>query len=271
MRKFHIFTDLDGTLLGTEDYRYEVNMQLISDLRGKGIGISLNTSKTLSETECWQYKLGLDSPFIIENGAAILFPKNKFELEQLKPHKVESRGRYFCIVLGMKIESLESLYRPYAEKVTSLIHCPQNEAMSLTGLGGSDLQRARTREFTLPLIIPDPSIKQELASVASQIGARLIEGGRFCHLQGNSDKGSSMLIAKKILEESLESELVSISLGDSENDLGMLRAAEYGIYLGSDEKMINECARNNISIENTAAPDGWGKALNKALEHYSVD
>ena len=132
------------------------------------------------------------------------------------------------------------------------------------------MQRARTREFSLPLIIPDPTIKEELASVASQIGARLIEGGRFCHLQGNSDKGSSMLIAKKIIEESRESELISISLGDSENDLGMLRAAEYGIYLGSDQKMVDECARNNISIENTAAPEGWGKALKKALEHYSV-
>ena len=271
MRKFHIFTDLDGTLLGKEDYRYEVNMQLISDLKGKGIGISLNTSKTLSETECWQYKLGLDSLFIIENGAAILFPKNKFELEQLKPHKVESRGSYFCIVLGMKIDSLEFLYRPYAERVTSLIHCSKNEAMSLTGLGGPDLRRARTREFTLPLIIRDPSIKHELASVASQIGARLIEGGRFCHLQGNSDKGSSMLIAKKIIEENLKGKVISISLGDSENDLGMLRAAEYGIYLGSDQKMIDECARNNISLEYTAAPDGWGKALKKALEHYSVD
>ena len=271
MRKFHIFTDLDGTLLGKEDYRYEENVQVISDLKLKGIGVSLNTSKTLSETECWHYKLGLDSPFIIENGAAILFPKNKFELEQLKHHKVESRGRYFCIVLGMKIDLLEDLYRPYAEKVTSLIHCPRNEAESLTGLGGSDLQRARMREFSLPLIIPDPPVKEELASVASQIGARLIEGGRFCHLQGNADKGSSMLIAKKIIEESLESELISISLGDSENDLGMLRAAEYGIYLGSDRKMIDECARNNISHENTAAPDGWGKALKKALEHYSVD
>ena len=72
MRKFHIFTDLDGTLLGKEDYRYEVNVQLISDLKLKGIGVSLNTSKTLSETECWQYKLGLDSPFIVENGAAIV-------------------------------------------------------------------------------------------------------------------------------------------------------------------------------------------------------
>ena len=46
MRKFHIFTDLDGTLLGKEDYRYEVNMQLISDLRGKGIGI-INVSKRI--------------------------------------------------------------------------------------------------------------------------------------------------------------------------------------------------------------------------------
>ena len=152
----------------------------------------------------------MDGPFIIENGAAILFPKNKFELEQLEPYKVESRGKYFCIVLGMQLDSLEDLYRPFAEKVTSLVHCPQKEAMSLTGLGGSDLQRARAREYTLPLIIPDPSIKKELANVASQIGAKLIEGGRFCHLQGSSDKGSSMLIAKKIIEESLESELISI-------------------------------------------------------------
>ena len=64
MRKFHIFTDLDGTLLGKEDYRYEVNMQLISDLKVEGIGVGLNTSKTLSETECWQYKLGLDLSLI---------------------------------------------------------------------------------------------------------------------------------------------------------------------------------------------------------------
>ena len=270
MREFYIFTDLDGTLLGKEDYRYKVNMQLISELKSKGIDVSLNTSKTLSETEYWQYKLGLDSPFIIENGAAILFPKNKFELEELEPYKVESRGEYFCIVLGMQIDSLEDLYRPYAEKVTSLVHCSQNEAMGLTELRGSDLQRARMREYTLPLIIPDPSIKKELASVASQSGAKLIEGGRFCHLQGSSDKGSSMLIVKKIIEEKLEGKLISISLGDSENDLEMLRAAEYGVYLGSDPKMIEECARNNISIESTAAPHGWGKALRKALEHYSV-
>ena len=271
MRKFHIFTDLDGTLLGKEDYRYEVNVQLISELKNKGIGISLNTSKTFSETECWQSKLGLDGPFIIENGAAILFPKNKFELEQLEPYKVESRGKYFCIVLGTQIERLERLYQPYAKKVTSLVHCSLNDAMRLTGLGGSDLQRARMREYTLPLIIPDPSIKEEIAMVASQSGAKLIEGGRFSHLQGGSNKGSSMLIAKKIIEEKLEGELISISLGDSENDLEMLRAAEYGVYLGSDEKMVDECARNNIFIENTAAPDGWVKALKKALEHYSVD
>ena len=80
-----------------------------------------------------------------------------------------------------------------------------------------------------------------------------------------------MLITKKIIEENLKGEVISISLGDSENDLEMLRAAEYGVYLGSDQKMINECARNDISIENTAAPHGWGKALKKALEHYSVD
>jgi mannosyl-3-phosphoglycerate phosphatase len=80
-----------------------------------------------------------------------------------------------------------------------------------------------------------------------------------------------MLIAKKIIEENLKGEVISIALGDSDNDLEMLKAAEYGIYLGSDRNMINESARNNISIENIAAPDGWRKAVKKALEHYSVD
>ena len=72
-----------------------------------------------------------------------------------------------------------------------------------------------------------------------------------------------MLIAKKIIEESLESELISISLGDSENDLEMLRAAEYGIYLGSDRKMINECARNDISMKIQLHPMVGEKRLRK--------
>ena len=74
MKKKHsviIFTDLDGTLLNRDTFKFDEIKDYIKSLVREGIIIIPNTSKTQVEIEDFNKKLDLNLPFISENGSAI--------------------------------------------------------------------------------------------------------------------------------------------------------------------------------------------------------
>ena len=80
MKRYLIFTDLDGTLLDHEDYSYGNNKKLISRIVSNQNEIIFNTSKTFSESTNLLKELNLTNmPFSTENGAVLYFPKNRFK------------------------------------------------------------------------------------------------------------------------------------------------------------------------------------------------
>jgi mannosyl-3-phosphoglycerate phosphatase len=70
-----VFTDLDGTLLDHDSYRGDEAEPDLSLCRRLGVPVILVTSKTRAEINELRFEMGLDSPFISENGGAISFPK----------------------------------------------------------------------------------------------------------------------------------------------------------------------------------------------------
>ena len=72
-RKFSIiiFTDLDGSLLHRDNFKFDEIKEYINSLVDEGIIIIPNTSKTESEIDEFVKELGSELPFISENGSSI--------------------------------------------------------------------------------------------------------------------------------------------------------------------------------------------------------
>ena len=79
MKRYLIFTDLDGTLLNHDNYSFGNNKKLISTIINNKNEIIFNTSKTFSECKKLLKELKLSNmPFSTENGAVLYFPKIRF-------------------------------------------------------------------------------------------------------------------------------------------------------------------------------------------------
>ena len=71
-----IFTDLDGTLLDHDSYRFDEASVMLDYLKMHHIPLIIVTSKTKKEVIRLQKLLEIEAPCIIENGAGILIPRN---------------------------------------------------------------------------------------------------------------------------------------------------------------------------------------------------
>ena len=69
--KVLIFTDLDGSLLHRDTFKFDEIKDYLKELISKGIFIIPNTSKTEKEILQFNYELRANLPFISENGSAI--------------------------------------------------------------------------------------------------------------------------------------------------------------------------------------------------------
>ena len=66
-----IFTDLDGSLLHRDTSKFDTIKNYIKSLVSKGVIIIPNSSKTEKEIEKFNEELGVNLPFISENGSSI--------------------------------------------------------------------------------------------------------------------------------------------------------------------------------------------------------
>lgn len=258
----HIFTDLDGTLLGHDDYAFEPVVPVLRALEAGDVGVSLATSKTLPEVLKWQARLQLQTPFIVENGAAVYFPERGYDLAGLE---VTPHDGWLRVTLGANLEELEVFLSPFRDRVLSLAHCSLADAVRVTDLPTDDAALAQQRSHTLPLIAGDDEVFAEIVAAAPAAGLMTQQGGRFLHVQGDADKGRALELVRIVLDRTRGVAHRTIALGDSGNDIELLRAADVAV-------VMNTHAGHRISLDGDAvirterlAPDGWVEGVREAL------
>jgi mannosyl-3-phosphoglycerate phosphatase len=270
-----VFTDLDGTLLNHEDYSFEAALPLIEELRHKEIPIIPVTSKTRQEVETLINKLGLNAPFVVENGSGIFIPCG---YEGFLISAQEIIGNYVLVNLGCTYKEVRQGLRTVEKNLRRELK-NQNiqlqgfgdlsigEIQSLTNLSSVDAEQAKAREFTEPFIPPEGVPEKILEQVVEDSGFRVLLGGRFYHLLGaRAGKGNAVdWLVKQYQASNSGSEITTIGLGDSPNDLEMLNFVDIPIVVPKKDGVHPKLKDNGWTVAPSPAPEGWAVALKKTL------
>lgn len=259
-----IFTDLDGTLLDHFDYSFTSAQQVIDTLKERNIPIIPNTSKTFSEMLRIQESLKQRSPFIIENGAAVFIPVGYFEQQ---PEGTIVQGEYwvkeFCPKRNVWLELLEGIDEQYKDLFQGFSNLSLEELCNLTGLKPESAEFALNRQYTEPLLWHgDNNKKNEFITHMESLGAHMLQGGRFLHVGGYTDKGLALTWLADIYSKLREIEVETIALGDSHNDNEMLEIANISVQIKSPIHpfpMLNKTENCFRSTE--YGPKGWAECL----------
>lgn len=265
------FTDLDGTLLDSR-YSFDRALPALSLIREKNIPLVLCSSKTRSEIEHWRKKLNNRHPFISENGGGLFMPKHYFK-DYEPGFRILSEGNYYVIKLGaLYIKLRETLAELKNEgfKVKGFGDMNIREVMKLTGLKYADAKRAKEREFDEPFVIQGNSRKiTYLKRRIRNKGFNYTEGELF-HIMGDSDKGRAVGILKTFYSKKYH-DIVTAALGDSPNDIEMLRNVDYPVIVRKENGLYDRRLKiNNIIKADGIGPEGWKKAVVEILDRLGI-
>lgn len=276
-----IFTDLDGTLLDHYSYSFEPARPAIECLRRHHIPLVFNTSKTFAELKVLAAQMDNRQPMIVENGGGVVVPAG----HPLARSLGEGEGSYRRMTLGADrnkiLAALEPLRARYHFRGFNQMEVA--ELIEQTGLSKPAAQMAMEREFSEPLVWLDDH--QRLADFAEELARHslyLLRGGRFVHVVGGSDKGKAMnqladrwraLTQGQNNPSKDQSKIVTIALGDGENDLAMLESADYPIVIRSPVHEPLTVKNSAVRVSGQYGPSGWAEMLLSLLPElgYSTE
>jgi mannosyl-3-phosphoglycerate phosphatase family protein len=272
--KLIVSTDLDGTLLDHYDYSWEAARPALDRLKALGIPVILNTSKTYAEVIALQSALGTREAFAVENGSALYLPMAQFDwIAGDKPvpgiNRVEDHLQIvFGAPRGAIIDFIHRLRQDYGWHFEGFSDWSVKQIIAKTGLDPASAEKAAEKLFSEPIVWNDS--KQNLDQFSERIMHKqfsLLKGGRFYHVQGNTDKSRPLLWMQQHYLESTGHSPKLVSLGDSNNDIEMLKCADYPVCVRSPVGDYPEFNTNKTIIKtNGYGPVGWNEAINDILE-----
>jgi mannosyl-3-phosphoglycerate phosphatase len=211
-------------------------------------------------------ELDLSEPFIIENGGALMIPAGHL-LQQ-----GEIKGACQEIALSTDVAELadwlSSVIEAEGFRLQSMLDMSIQEIMEYTGLEPGEAERAKLRRYTIPLVWKDdPERLDDFAKLVQEQGWRLLKGGRFFHLQGQTDKSHAMQTCIQLYEEQGWGKVISIALGDSANDQGMLEKSDYAVVIPQKYGDYLKLSRKDgVFIASYPGPKGWNEGLLSILK-----
>ena len=257
-----IFTDLDGTLLDHNTYSFDAAREALDRVKEACIPLILCSSKTRAEIEIWREKLNNNDPFISENGGAIFFTETLNCINK----KYIGRDGYRVIELGTPypevVVQFKTLKNEFGNRIRGFSEMGLDEVINLTGLSQREAALAKQREYTEPFVFDgDENEERELEKSIRNLNMNLTKGGRFFHLLGDNDKGKAINIIAEMYKET-HPELKTVALGDSFNDLPMLRAADIPILVQNPGGLYDrQIDLSNLRRAPGSGPIGWNRAL----------
>jgi mannosyl-3-phosphoglycerate phosphatase len=262
-RRLVVFTDLDGTLLDHCSYSFAAAEPALRLLLHKDIPLVLCSSKARSEIEVVRAALRNADPFIVENGGAVFIPAGYFRRGSFSSGKI--RG-YDVVEFGTPytriLEVFERLKELFPGKLRGFHDLTAAEVAGLTGLSVREAELARQREYDEPFLLSDLPVLEAVRETARQSGLSVVRGGRFFHLTGDNDKGKCARFLLRLYADAVEQPVDSIGLGDSANDLPLLRAVGHPVLVQKPGGAYDpSVSLRDLYLAPGEGPVGWRAAI----------
>jgi mannosyl-3-phosphoglycerate phosphatase len=265
-----IFTDMDGTLLDHHSYSFKGAEEALQRLRQHSIPIILTSSKTRTELQALQEKLGLNEPLISENGGGIFIPS---DYAMLDTTKFEKSGDYCSIQFGRPYTYIRKIFETIQTKynIRGFGDMTLEEIMEATGLLKADAFLALQRDFSEPFrFLAEPRL-QELQEEVAGHGLTVTRGGRFYHLMAaGQDKGLAVAETSRLFQARCPDKIVTIGLGDAENDYLMLKVVDIRVLIPKPDGSYENMDLSHLRKAPYPGSKGWGAAILEILDDFQL-
>ncbi|VYU48610.1 Cof-type HAD-IIB family hydrolase [Clostridium tertium] len=264
--------DMDGTLLNSDHEVSERNKETLKKARELGVNVAITTGRLFCSARYYSDLIGINTPVIASNGSYI---KNKYDdiaiLENPMPKDVAIE--IYNIVkkhgLTVNFNSWDTLIREYFIPETHAYYIMNKnlpEEKKVKFLVCEDII-ATLEEFEgnilKGIVIEDRENKDDLWAAKQELkdffGDKLhvVSSGdnNFEVMMGNSSKGNAVAHLAKTL--GIKPDEV-MCIGDSENDISMIKYAGIGVAMGNALDIVKEVADYITDTNNNS---GVGKAI----------
>jgi mannosyl-3-phosphoglycerate phosphatase len=254
------FTDLDGTLLDTRTYSFEAARPALDLLRSKGIPLVICTSKTRAEVELWRTRLGIEHPFIVENGGAVYIPKGYFPFKI--PNAIQ-RNNCFVLEFGTPYQKLVATLKQLSHESGcqtlgfSDMTVAELALRSLLPIQQAEL--AKRREYDEPFEILSSGSYRLLEAIERR-GLKWTRGDRFYHIMGSNDKASAVARLVELYRKA-HGEILTIGVGDGWNDVRFLSSVDVPVLVRSRFDTAIKRAEPRCRVTDAPGPHGWNNAV----------
>ena len=252
-----VVSDLDGTMM---DHTYDISnvVETVNWLKEKDIPLIPCTSKTASEVRLFRKELDINYPYIVENGSAI-YGQDKMTTSEWK------------LILGRSYEEL----RPILDLISKCINYQLRafndltllEVEELTGLKGKAIDRALSREWSVPFLNPPINYFTRIMDNAKKYDVNIFKGNLMCHLLCRcSHKGNAVLELKKYFKNN---DVKVLALGDSQNDLPLLEMADLAVVIpserGPNKYLLEGINKGEFILAPSANGKGWSEVVRRLI------
>ncbi|WP_428820770.1 HAD-IIB family hydrolase [Microbulbifer sp. MCCC 1A16149] len=259
-----IASDLDGTLLDHFSYSHQPADATLAELEASGIPVILNSSKTRDEMLELRRVLNNQHPFIVENGSAIFIPRGYFPH---KPERAREEAGYWVLEPGARrdciLDFLKQDSEAHGAPYLNFAAASTAEIVAATGLSQGEAEKANQRGYSEPLLWQgDTQQKLAFTARANASGFATLQGGRFLHVLGQTDKGLATKLLKKTYQQYTDRDCKLIASGDGPNDLDMLKVADIAIIVRSPAHQPPTLSHHpSLIVTRETGPRGWAEAI----------
>jgi mannosyl-3-phosphoglycerate phosphatase len=269
LNRYVIFTDLDGTLLDKNSYEYQEALTGLNLVQSKGIPLVFCSSKTRVEQMFYRARLGIEHPFIVEDGGAILIEADYFPFDFTYNKTI---GNFRIIKLGAAYpvirRALLDVQNETGVRLRGYGDISVKEVCDITGLDSQAACLAMAREYQETLVIGlEPEEAFKVATALSKRGLKLNKGSRFFSISGQNDKGKAVTILANLYRRLL-GEISLIGIGDSYNDIPLFAAVDIPVLVQKSQNAWEPIeSPDHIVKVLGVGPAGWNRFIIDFLSH----
>lgn len=256
-----VVTDLDATLLDRDTYSWEPAQPALERLRAENIPCVFVSSKTRAEVEYRRRQIGNTHPFIVENGGALVIPRDYFpepvpgSVVRSGAITVEWGTAYAVLVDALRNAAARSLC-----KVRGFSEMTVAEVARACALPEDQARLAMIREYDEPFTVQDPARAAALRAAIEAQEFHWTSGGRFEHITGDNDKGRAVRALLELYGRTY-GDVVSVGLGDGLNDVPLLTSVTIPVVMPSPQSAeIMRLVPHALAAAGPG-PEGWNRAV----------